>query len=84
MIDLMFGRPVAPCEDCFNGWCTMNCSPRVDHPAGAGGFEPVFDAIVRDIAELPDRTSPPEWPEAMLVTADELRTILERHFGVRR
>lgn len=35
-----------------------------------------IDAIIRDVAELPDRTSPEDWPDAMLVTADELRAIL--------
>lgn len=35
--------------------------------------------IVTDVAELPDRTSPDGWPEAMLVTADELRGIVEQH-----
>jgi hypothetical protein len=34
------------------------------------------DAVVQAVAELPDRTSPDDWPEAMLVTADELRAIL--------
>jgi hypothetical protein len=34
------------------------------------------DAVIQAIAELPDRTSPNDWPEAMLVTADELRAIL--------
>lgn len=33
-------------------------------------------AIVLAVAELPDRTSPDDWPEAMLVTADELRDIV--------
>lgn len=37
---------------------------------------PEVESIIRDVAELPDRTSPEDWPEAMLVTADELRTIL--------
>jgi hypothetical protein len=35
-----------------------------------------IDAIVQSVAELPDRTSPVDWPEAMLVTADELRVKL--------
>lgn len=35
--------------------------------------------IVRDVAELPDRNSPEGWPEAMLVTADELASIVTRH-----
>jgi hypothetical protein len=33
-------------------------------------------AIVRDVAELPDRTSPDDQPEMMLVTSDELRNII--------
>jgi len=36
----------------------------------------VADKIVRDVAELPDRDSPEDWPEAMLVTGDELRAIV--------
>lgn len=35
-----------------------------------------IDLIVRDVAELPDRSSPDEWPEVMLVTDEELRDIL--------
>lgn len=37
--------------------------------------------IIRDICELPDRTSPDDWPEAMIVTPEELTIILERHFA---
>ncbi|WPZ36740.1 hypothetical protein T8K17_11400 [Thalassobaculum sp. OXR-137] len=33
--------------------------------------------VVQDVAELPDRTSPDDWPDAMLVTAKELRRIVE-------
>jgi L-aminopeptidase/D-esterase-like protein len=36
----------------------------------------IVDLIVRDVAELPDRTSPDDWPEAMIVTATELRQII--------
>jgi len=36
-----------------------------------------IEAVIRRVAELPDRTSPEDWPEAMLVTADELAAILE-------
>lgn len=32
--------------------------------------------IVRDVAELPNRSSPEDWPEAMLVTAAELTSIV--------
>jgi hypothetical protein len=37
----------------------------------------LIDECVQRVAELPDRTSPDDWPDAMLVTADELRRILE-------
>lgn len=33
--------------------------------------------VIRDVAELPDRTSPDDQPEMMMVTRDELREILE-------
>ena len=36
----------------------------------------VIASAIQRVAELPDRTSPDDWPEAMLVTADELRVIL--------
>lgn len=32
--------------------------------------------VIQRVADLPDRTSPDDWPEAMLVTADELSAIL--------
>ena len=33
-------------------------------------------AVCRTVAELPDRNSPTDWPEAMLVTHDELNSIV--------
>jgi len=36
----------------------------------------LIEDIIRDIAELPDRTSPADQPDMMLVSADELRGIL--------
>jgi len=38
--------------------------------------EALAEAICREVAELPDRSSPEDWPEAMIVTADELRNIV--------
>ena len=32
--------------------------------------------IVQAVSELPDRSSPPDWPDAMLVTAPELTAII--------
>ncbi len=50
----------------------------LDTDKSEGGEMRLIDNVLRDVAELPDRTSPEGWPEAMLVTADELRLILER------
>ena len=36
--------------------------------------------ISRDVAELPDRTSPDDWPEAMLVTGEELHSLIIERF----
>jgi hypothetical protein len=38
--------------------------------------EDIAALICRDVAELPDRSSPEDWPEAMLVTHDELSRIV--------
>ncbi|WP_019919083.1 hypothetical protein [Methyloversatilis discipulorum] len=48
-------------------------SARADYKKEA---ERLADAIVREVAELPDRDSPADWPAAMLVTSDELRGIV--------
>lgn len=40
-----------------------------------------FDQIVREVAELPDRTSPADDTQQMLVSAGELKAILERCFA---
>lgn len=36
----------------------------------------VATAVCRTVAELPDRDSPPDWPLAMLVTSEELHSIV--------
>ena len=38
-----------------------------------------IDYIINAVSELPDRNSPKDWPEAMLVTVGELTSILEDH-----
>jgi hypothetical protein len=38
-------------------------------------LDKIAEKLVRSVAELPDRTSPDDWPEAMLVTQDELLEI---------
>ncbi len=47
----------------------------------ATGIAKRIAAVVRDVCELPDRSSPDDWPEVMLVTPGELMTILIKHFG---
>src|SRR3990167_5837333 len=44
--------------------------------APAPSIEAAITAMITDVAELSDRTSPEDWPDAMLVTADELRRII--------
>jgi hypothetical protein len=39
----------------------------------------MIEKILCDVAELPDRSSPDDWPEAMLVTGEELDVILRRY-----
>lgn len=43
--------------------------------------ELIADGIVKGVAELPDRTSPDDQPDMMLVTADELTEIVMAHLG---
>jgi hypothetical protein len=38
--------------------------------------ERIAEEIIREVSELPDRTSPADQPDMMLVTADELRGII--------
>lgn len=55
-------------------------------PAPAAGAVPtdaagIATTVCRQVAELPDRNSPEDWPEAMLVTADELHMIVREALG---
>lgn len=59
----------------------MNSKPEPSDPAAPADRPETpqltfADRVVERVAELPDRTSPEDWPEAMLVTADELRHIV--------
>jgi hypothetical protein len=42
----------------------------------------ILDEIVLAVCELPDRTSPDDWPEAMLVTPEELKFIIRDKFEI--
>lgn len=39
-------------------------------------FDQFVSAVIRDVGELPDRSSPDDEPDMMLVSAEELKTIL--------
>ncbi|MEL7112852.1 MAG: hypothetical protein AAGK93_07920, partial [Pseudomonadota bacterium] len=39
-------------------------------------LDEICQFIIQDVAELPDRTSPDEWPDAMIVTGAELEQII--------
>lgn len=65
------------------GWRVWNASK-----AAPEGFVLVpldvaekIELIIRDVAELPDRTSPEDWPEALIVTSGELEEILTQHLS---
>ena len=41
----------------------------------------LIENIIRDVAELPGRSSPDDWTEALIVTSDELDEILIQEIG---
>lgn len=45
------------------------------HPAPSLA-EMIADRVCLRVCELPDRTSPDDWPEALLVTSNELHAIV--------
>ena len=51
----------------------------VSHTAPRAEGGDWIDSVVLDICEIPDRTSPDDEPEIMLVKASELRQIIEAH-----
>ena len=52
-------------------------SPPSASKVGGEADEALSAEIVQRVAELPDRTSPDDWPDAMLVTAGELAFIIK-------
>lgn len=42
-----------------------------------GALEGLADRVCLRVCELPDRTSPEDWPEACLVTSEELHAIIQ-------
>lgn len=75
------GQPVYRLEAAGVGsdYCS-GCSARIrvsNHAPSA--LDDTITSIIRDVAELPDRTSPGDDTETMLVRESELRDILWRH-----
>jgi hypothetical protein len=44
-------------------------------------FDQFVNSVLNDVAELPDRTSPDDEPDMMLVTADELARIIRERLS---
>lgn len=44
--------------------------------------EHAIERIIQDACELPDRTSPEDQPDMMLITGEELDMLLRRHLGL--
>lgn len=53
-----------------------DASPQSAPQAAPADVEEIVRKIVLAVAEIPDRTSPEDWPEAMIVTDSELRSIV--------
>lgn len=56
-------------------WLTAQARSRLSRDKG-GNFNRIAGEICLAVCELPDRTSPDDWPEALLVTYDELHAII--------
>ena len=50
------------------------------HALPVATWDRIASAVVKRVAELPDRSSPDEWPEAMLITGEELHHIIMSEF----
>lgn len=67
--------PGIRCVECKNTFFPPTPTP----PDIAALAAQVAEKVLMDVCELPDRTSPADWPEAMLVTGEELDWIVKEH-----
>jgi hypothetical protein len=51
-------------------------------PERRRGLENAIERIIQDACELPDRTSPEDQPDMLLITGEELDMLLRRHLGL--
>jgi hypothetical protein len=56
--------------------------PTVAGVIARGALEDAIRCVIQDACELPDRTSPEDQPEMLLITGDELDMLMRRHFGL--
>jgi hypothetical protein len=75
-------------QDCSRKWLIRYLTPLLGHPGATQPAAPTAEAVnefvtdvLSDVMELPDRTSPEDWPEACLVEGEELEAILRRRLS---
>lgn len=61
-------------EQVRNGYPVSETRTLYTRPANVAGID--VDAVIRNVSELPDRTSPDDKPDLLTVSTDELRQIL--------
>jgi hypothetical protein len=76
------GKSGPGCGDCGALAESADDWNRRAQPEGEAPQADWISAVVRDVAELPDRDSPPGREDMMLVTVNELHDIIERHAPV--
>lgn len=75
-------HPAGPCElwgaDPFPHLTRAGLKPLevVDDQVPTGGLEDLIARTVQGVLEWDDRTSPDDWPEALLITPEELTALL--------
>ena len=67
-----------PIHELMRAYADATCAMRLGTPLIDEAMEAdaIATSVCRAVSELPDRNSPQDWPEAMLVTGDELHQIV--------
>lgn len=71
--DMLVEREGATVLDAVAAHCIRN-------GVSVAAMERIATAVCKRVANLDDRTSPDDWPEAMLVTGKELHDIIMQEF----
>lgn len=79
------GGSSAKCRKCKSDGLDYGSGGWVETPDGyvksEDRIKELVGSVVRQVAELPDRNSPEDWPEAMIVTGAELEEIILNTLG---